>query len=232
LKNKFFKWIHNVENLRRSKSACGFLQILLSFGLYNSNSFMLIQRGQKMQNFEFYNYDQLAAENYREAVMRVQICLIAISNYTDGAIPRMLPSGVYDAETAASVSVFQRDFGLPETGVVDYDTWIALNEAYDAVIAQTGLSAPIYPFEQTLAGGSVNLGEADNLVSMIQAMLETIGIFTAGASPVAVTGVYDPATEAAIADLQRIAGLPETGAVDRATWNILADTYNKYLNRQ
>lgn len=48
-------------------------------------------------------------------------------------IPKMVEDGVFGANTANSVKVFQGIFGLPETGVVDFPTWYKISEVYVGV---------------------------------------------------------------------------------------------------
>ena len=49
------------------------------------------------------------------------------------AIPTITPDGVYGPSTRRAVEVFQSVFGLPVTGVVDYNTWYEISNIYVAV---------------------------------------------------------------------------------------------------
>ena len=49
------------------------------------------------------------------------------------ALPTITPDGIFGNATQDAVSAFQRIFGLPETGVVDYPTWYKISEIYVAV---------------------------------------------------------------------------------------------------
>ena len=49
------------------------------------------------------------------------------------AIPTIRPDGVYGQDTREAVEVFQSVFGLPVTGVVDYNTWYEISAIYVAV---------------------------------------------------------------------------------------------------
>lgn len=49
------------------------------------------------------------------------------------AIPSVTPDGIYGPATRESVETFQRIFGLPVTGTVDYRTWYRISEIYVAV---------------------------------------------------------------------------------------------------
>ncbi len=56
------------------------------------------------------------------------------------AIPMVTADGIYGPATAQSVRVFQRIFGLPQTGVADYATWYEISDIYVGVtrIAEPG----------------------------------------------------------------------------------------------
>lgn len=49
------------------------------------------------------------------------------------AIPSIVPDGIYGSKTKAAVEKFQAVFGLPVSGVVDYNTWYEISNIYVAV---------------------------------------------------------------------------------------------------
>lgn len=49
------------------------------------------------------------------------------------ALPIIVEDGIYGSATADSVRTFQRVFGLPATGIVDYPTWYKVSEIYVGV---------------------------------------------------------------------------------------------------
>ena len=59
----------------------------------------------------------------------------------------------------------------------------------------------------------------------LQTYLREIAMNDRRVRPVFPDGVYNDTTAAAVADFQRIMGLPETGETDRATWDAILDTY-------
>lgn len=67
-----------------------------------------------------------------EKVRQMQQQLARISR-SYPAIPRIRPDGIYGQDTAEAVEVFQSVFGLPVTGVVDYNTWYEISAIYVAV---------------------------------------------------------------------------------------------------
>lgn len=67
-----------------------------------------------------------------DKVRQMQEQLARISK-TYPAIPRIVADGVYGQSTQNAVEIFQSVFGLPITGVVDYNTWFEISAIYVAV---------------------------------------------------------------------------------------------------
>ena len=59
------------------------------------------------------------------------------------AIPKVKEDGIYGESTAESVKTFQRIFGLPQTGVVDFKTWYEISRVYVAVTKIASLNPTI-----------------------------------------------------------------------------------------
>ncbi|MDD6156363.1 MAG: peptidoglycan-binding protein [Lachnospiraceae bacterium] len=49
------------------------------------------------------------------------------------AIPTVTPDGIYGPKTQEAVKKFQQVFGLPQTGIIDYNTWYKISAIYVAV---------------------------------------------------------------------------------------------------
>lgn len=49
------------------------------------------------------------------------------------AIPTVTPDGIYGPQTQEAVKKFQQVFGLPQTGIIDYNTWYKISAIYVAV---------------------------------------------------------------------------------------------------
>ena len=83
----------------------------------------------------------------------------------------------------------------------------------------------IKPFPDT---GSFEMrrGDRHNLVMILQIMLDELKLYYDDFGAVGIAGVYDEETEAAVWEYQKICGMPETGCVDCATWNRLAEEFN------
>nr|WP_246297651.1 peptidoglycan-binding protein [Janibacter cremeus] len=104
--------------------------------------------------------------------------------------------GVFGTATAKAVRSFQSSHGLPITGMVDEQTWDALE-------------ATKYPF---LAYRTTVL-KPDSTGPAVTALQSRLGMPT--------DGVYGPATEQAVRSLQERNGLTRTGYVGAVTWQAL-----------
>lgn len=68
-----------------------------------------------------------------EPVQKMQNELNVINGSYPG-IPKIIPAnGIYGASTKTTVSTFQKVFGLPSTGIVDFATWYKISFVYTAV---------------------------------------------------------------------------------------------------
>ncbi len=167
-------------------------------------------------------------ENQPADVAEVQEFLRLIAQtYPD--IPLIAVDGIYGAETTAAVRAFQKLFGLPPTGEVNYETWNALLAEYRRLLTAVTAATPIFPVG-TLPE-TIGKGDSGNLVYILQAMLDTIAQSFANLPPIAKTGEYNEATEEQVRQMQALFGRECTGQVDRATWDMLAQSYNTYVGR-
>lgn len=75
-------------------------------------------------------------------VRTIQNQLNAISN-SYPAIPKVAEDGVFGEGTAEAVRTFQKVFGLPQTGVVDFKTWYEISRIYVATTKIASLTPNI-----------------------------------------------------------------------------------------
>lgn len=137
-----------------------------------------------------------------------------------GYIPTVVPDGIYGPTTMNAIAAFQRYHSLPISGVADQTTWDKVAEIYETAIINVGKAAPI---EVLFEPGQVfHRGDTSPYLYLAQSML----IYLADdylAIPLAIhTGVLDEETAAALRAFQILAGLPETGDLDRNTWKNLS----------
>jgi peptidoglycan hydrolase-like protein with peptidoglycan-binding domain len=84
----------------------------------------------------------------------------------------------------------------------------------------------IFPFPEN--NYTVEKNEESDLVRIIQILLSGIDVAYGIFAGVALSGVYDDATENAVRAFQKIHFLPQTGVVDIHTWNRIASDYNLF----
>ena len=141
----------------------------------------------------------------------------------DGAMPVIVPDGIYGPDTAAAVAAFQSRRGLPPTGETDQRTWNEIVAAYAALEATVLPLGPLrirWQPQQTITAGQENL-HLYPIQAMLAALRRSYRIFPA----LPVDGTHGTASVAAVQSLQRLCGLPADGTVDQTTWDHLCKLY-------
>lgn len=143
-------------------------------------------------------------------------------------IPAVTPDGVYGAETAAAVRVFQRIFSLPQTGVIDGATWNKISYIFVAVARLAELTSE---GDQIVVGTTppnlvIQQGAAGGLVTRLQYLLTYVSQVYPEVPPVTRDGVFGSATRNAVIAFQSRFGLTPDGVVGPATWKMLYDVFS------
>ncbi len=81
-------------------------------------------------------------------VEHLQYMLSILSAYITG-IPPVTVDGIFGSATRAAVVAAQRRFGLPETGIVDADTWDKIYDQYSGIENATLRSGDTFPYSNT-----------------------------------------------------------------------------------
>ena len=138
----------------------------------------------------------------------------------DPRLPVVVPDGIYGPSTMNAVSAFQRQNGLPITGVTDQVTWDKVVSAYETALIRVEKAEYI---EIILDPGQVlQAGDASPYIYLLQSMLTQLSqdhpqIIAPGHS-----GIMDGDTIDSLAGFQGLAGLPVTGEADKTTWKHLS----------
>ena len=163
-------------------------------------------------------------------IVQVELNRIA-QNYP--AIPKLATvDGIYGSRTEASVRAFQQVFGLTPDGIVGPATWNTVVRLYTAVTRLAELRSQGQQFYAInwSPPNTLQVGNSGDKVRQLQYMLAVMASYIPGIPPVAVDGIYGPATRAAVLASQRRFGLPETGVVDARTWDEIYDQYSGIEN--
>ncbi len=165
-------------------------------------------------------------------VVVVQTSLNRIAqNYP--AIPKIpAVDGIFGSRTEASVRAFQRIFGLTADGIVGPATWYELVRLYTAVTSLSELRSQGQQFYAInwSPPNALDVGDTGDKVRQLQYMLSVLSAYIAEIPPLNVDGVFGQATRAAVLAAQRRFRLPETGAVDAATWDEIYDQFSGIEN--
>lgn len=145
-------------------------------------------------------------------------------------LPTVVPDGIYGPSTMQAVSAFQRQYGLPVTGITDQATWDQIVGIYEPALIRIG---PAEPIEIIMEPGEVfRLGDSNAYIYLLQSILTQLANDNPIISPPDHNGVLDDPTSQALAAFQLLAGLPPTGELDKITWKYLSKQFTLSANRQ
>lgn len=135
--------------------------------------------------------------------------------------------GIYGEETRDAVAAYQRRRGLKVTGITDQETWEALKKDYFDLETERAPAEPLLIILQP--GQVIEAGDNNLHLYLMQAMLVALGRVDPGIPTLTVNGTLDEDTERAVRWLQALAGLEQTGDIDKTTWKYLAKHYRQVV---
>ena len=163
------------------------------------------------------------AESFIAQPIRSLQTMLRVISQEDGRQPSLIPDGIYGNQTLQAVTAFQRNNGLPATGIADQTTWETIVAAYEPAAVRLG---PAQPLEIILEPGQVlRRGDKTPNVYVLQAVLQVLSDAYDSITPPTHSGILDDATFISIQSFQELTGLPQTGEADKITWKQLALHY-------
>ena len=144
------------------------------------------------------------------------------------AIPKIPQiDGIFGEKTEASVRSFQEIFNLQPDGIVGQATWYELVRLYTAVTNLAELQSQGQTYYSIAWAGPTPIQQGDRgiRVEQLQYMLRVLSSYIPEIPPVAIDGIFGPATRAAVLAAQQRFGLPQTGSVDYNTWEAIFNQF-------
>ena len=144
------------------------------------------------------------------------------------AIPKIWPvDGIFGPITEDAVREVQHVFNLAVDGIVGKSTWYMLVHLYTGILRLSELVSlgQTYFYLDFDYQESLQLGQRGESVSLLQYLLAVLAQFYLSIPDLTVDGIFGQETQAAVLALQQDAGLPQTGVVDEATWEVITDRF-------
>ena len=113
----------------------------------------LRSQGQQFYSINWANSNPLQQGDRGIRVEHLQYMLQVLSDYIS-EIPPVAIDGVFGPNTRNAVLAAQRRFGLPQTGVVDFDTWEAIYDQFSGIEATTWRNPESFPYTSAILGNS------------------------------------------------------------------------------
>ncbi len=162
-------------------------------------------------------------ESFVEQPVRSLQTMLRILSEDDRRLPTVVPDGIYGPTTMQAVSAFQRQKGLPVTGVTDEATWDAIVAGYEPALIRVGKAESI---QIVMDPGKVfRLGESSPYIYLLQSMLTQLSNDHPTVDRPDHTGVLDESTAKSLSAFQLLADLPQTGELDKITWKHLVHQF-------
>lgn len=193
--------------------------------IYNSVKKLsdLYSEGLTLEEISLQFPEQLTEGDTGPVVSHVQYFLEVIGAYYNDVFPVEV-TGIFDGQTVESVKSFQKVYGLPETGIVDEQTWNDILRAYMGIVESVpvnieGPNAVLFP------GLILTEGMTNEYVRILQVYLSFINQTYPNIPAVSTTGYFGPLTRNSVTAFQQQFGIQPTGSVGAFTWNAISNLY-------
>lgn len=153
-----------------------------------------------------------------QPIRSLQTMLRTIALFSD-EYQRIIPDGIYGPETQKAVVTFQRNRGLPATGITNQQTWEEIVKMYDeAILVLSPPRTTEYEYQEEFP---FTRGNASARLKIAQCMLAQIAQRYSCICPPELSGSMDALMVNSISEFQQMNALPVSGKLDKATWKNL-----------
>ena len=163
--------------------------------------------------------------NKRYAIMQIQQKLRELDYWANGT-SKIAPDGIYGNMTRKAVKTFQEKYGINPTGVVDKETWDAINTVHKYIQNNVDGARAVYIFPKN-KNFLILPGLTDDVMHVIIHMLNTIGRDYDDWGVLPYGNFYGRDVQDAIRSFQRKNLLDDNGVIDSRTFNRMADEYER-----
>lgn len=170
---------------------------------------------------------RLEEEMVSQPVRSLQYMLRRIS-LRNPQLPELQPDGRFEERTLESVMRFQKWKGLEVDGVVDQETWSAIRDEWLDVERELAPPRQLRGFPE---GAVVSPGESGEYLYVLQAMFHALSRVLEGVEEEYIDATHSGSSVNNVMWLQKRAQLPQTGNVDRGTWDALTGLYELFVVR-
>lgn len=156
------------------------------------------------------------AETFVEQPIRSLQLMLRVLAEDNRSLPTVILDGIYGQSTMRAVMAFQRQAGIPVTGITDQLTWERIVEAYEPALIRVGKAEPI---EIIMDPGQVfRSGDSSPYIYLLQSMLTQLAKDHTMITDPGHSGILDATTIESLIAFQRLSELPVTGELDKITW--------------
>lgn len=158
----------------------------------------------------------------QKVISEIQDYIRNISGY-NSSIPFIVSDGIYGEQTKEAVKIFQQAYSLEDSGKVDFETWKKLVEINREAAEKLSQPFPLAPVTQNDL--PLKQGDTGPFVRHVKLMLDFLAENFSNFVGQTDTDEFDFITVSETKRWQRINSLPDTGEVDKRTWNRLSEYY-------
>ena len=127
----------------------------------------LRSQGQRFYNNSWANSNPIDQGDRGVKVEHLQYMLSVLSAYIP-EIPNVQIDGIFGPATRAAVIAAQRRFGLPQTGIVNYDTWDEIYDQFSGIETTSWRDPENFPYTSAIIGNTTPRARYSRTSTMTQ----------------------------------------------------------------